>query len=90
MSGKHPEINSRYLALKKRRGHKKAIIAICRMLLTAIYHILKKSEAYNTALYRKETAGATPANRVISVKQALALVKKHGYLVVDDEDGLAS
>jgi hypothetical protein len=36
MSGKHPEINSRYLALKKRRGHKKAIIAICRMLLTAI------------------------------------------------------
>ena len=40
-SKKHPEIKSRYMALKKRRGHKKAIIAICRMLLTSIYAILK-------------------------------------------------
>ena len=37
-----PEIRHRYLALKKRRGHKKAIIAIARMLLTAIYNMLKK------------------------------------------------
>jgi transposase len=44
-SDKHPEIKCRYLALKKCRGHKKAIIAICRMLLTAIYHILRKSIA---------------------------------------------
>lgn len=41
-SNKHPEIKYRYLSLKKRRGHKKAIIAIARMLLTAIYNILKK------------------------------------------------
>lgn len=33
---KHPEIYNRYSALKKRRGHKRAIIAIARMLLTAI------------------------------------------------------
>lgn len=38
---KHPEIFNRYSALKKRRDHKKAIIAIARMLLTAIYNILK-------------------------------------------------
>lgn len=50
---KHPEILGRYLALKKRRGHKKAIIAIARMLLTAIYNILKKSTPYNPELYRK-------------------------------------
>ena len=36
-SKKHPEIRNRYLRLKKRRGHKKAIIAIARMLLTALY-----------------------------------------------------
>jgi transposase len=90
MSEKHPEIKSRYLALKKRRGHKKAIIAICRMLLTAIYSILKKSEGYNPMLYRKEAVNTTPANRVITVKQALALVKRHGFLVVDAEEGLAS
>jgi len=41
-STKHPEICNRYLSLKKRRGHKKAIIAIARMLLIAIYNILKK------------------------------------------------
>ena len=38
-SKKHPEIRNRYLRIKKRRGHKKAIIAIARMLLTALYHI---------------------------------------------------
>ena len=37
-SKKHPEIRNRYLRLKKHRSHKKAIIAIARMLLTALYH----------------------------------------------------
>ena len=37
-SEKHPEIRNRFLRIKKRRGHKKAIIAIDRMLLTAIYN----------------------------------------------------
>lgn len=41
-SKKHSEIANRYNSLKKRRGHKKAIIAVARMLLTAIYNILKK------------------------------------------------
>ena len=45
---KFPEVRNRYLALKKRRGHKKAIIAIARMLLTAIYNILKWNEVYNS------------------------------------------
>jgi hypothetical protein len=60
------------------------------MLLTAIYAILKKSEAYNPMLYRKEATKTTPAHRVITVKQALALVKRHGFLVVDAEEDLAS
>lgn len=49
----NPEIRSRYLSIKKRRGHKKAIIAIARMLLTAIYNILKKNEPYNSELYSR-------------------------------------
>lgn len=49
-SEKHLEIRNRYLQLKKRRGHKRAIIAIARMLLTAIYHILKSKEPYNPDL----------------------------------------
>ena len=87
-SDKHPEIKSRYLALKKRRGHKKAIIAICRMLLTAIYAILKKSEAYNPSLYRREVP--IPADRAITVAQAVAFVQRHGFLVMDSDGGIAS
>jgi hypothetical protein len=77
-SDKHPEIKSRYLALKKRRGHKKAIIAICRMLLTAIYAILKKSEEFNPNLYRKVVS--IPANRTFTIEQAVAFVQRHGFL----------
>ena len=40
-SSKHPEVHNRYLRLKKRRGHKKAIITIARMLLSALYHIAR-------------------------------------------------
>ena len=87
-SDKHPEIKSRYLMLKKRRGHKKAIIAICRMLLTAIYAILKKQESYNPTLYRREVS--VPASRALSVEQALAFVQRHGYLVMDSDGVLAS
>ncbi|MEG6568097.1 transposase, partial [Thermoanaerobacterium saccharolyticum] len=55
-SEKHPEIRNRYLRIKKRRGHKKAIIAIARMLLTALYNMLKKKEPYNAELYKKSDA----------------------------------
>ncbi len=78
-SNKHPEIKNRYLTLKKRRGHKKAILAIARMLLTAIYNILKKSESYNANLYRK--ANLPPAHREVSVDQAIFILQRQGYLV---------
>jgi len=79
-SEKHPEIRNRYLKLKKRRGHKRAIIAIARMLLTAIYNILKKKEPYNPELYKK--ADVLPVNREITVEQALLLAKSQGYRVI--------
>lgn len=78
-SNKHPEIRNRYLALKKRRGHKKAIIAISRMLLTAIYNILKKNEPYNAELYRK--ADKPPVHREVTVEQAVFILQRQGYLV---------
>jgi transposase len=79
-SDKHPEIRNRYLQLKKRRGHKKAIIAIARMLLTAIYHILKKKEPYNAELYKK--ADAAPTSKEITMEQAILLVRKQGYNII--------
>lgn len=77
----HPEIRSRYLNLKKRRGHNKAIIAIVRMLLTAIYNILKKNEPYNAELYRR--ADKPPANREVTVNEAIFILQRQGYLITE-------
>ena len=75
----NPEIAYRYNAIKKRRGHKKAIIAIARMLLTAIYNILKKNEPYNAELYRQ--SNNTPVQREVTVEQAIFILQRQGYVV---------
>ena len=78
-SKKDPEIRNRYLHLKMRRSHKKAIIAIARMLLTALYHMLKNSENYNAELYRK--SDLPPANWEITVEQAIIIARNQGYKI---------
>jgi len=84
-SDKHPEIRNRYLALKKRRGHKKAIIAIARLMLTAIYQMLKKNEPYNAELYRK--ADVLPNNREVSVEQAIFILQRQGFMITKADAG---
>ena len=74
-SNKHPEIRNRYLAIKKRRGHKKAIVAIARMLLTVIFHILTKNEPYNPEFYRNSDIPP-----VDPVEQAKSLLERHGFV----------
>jgi transposase len=89
-SEKHPEVRDRYLRLKARRGHKKALIAVCRMLLTAIWHILSKNEPYNAELYRSanrvpvDIASASPASRKVTSAEALAIVRRLGYTIADE------
>ncbi|MDR1621628.1 MAG: transposase, partial [Synergistaceae bacterium] len=80
-SKKHPEIKHRYTMLKKRRGHKKAVIAICRRLLISIYAILKKKEPYDPSHYR--SFGVAPVNRPITPDQAIELVHRLGYTVIE-------
>jgi len=75
----HTEVYCRYQNLKKRRGHKKAIIAVARMLMTAIYHILKEKVAYNSDLYSHYKL--LPTSKEITLQQALALVKRQGYTI---------
>ena len=79
-SNKHPEVRNRYLAIKKRRGHKKAIIAVARMLLTAIYNILKKKEPYNSELYTHSN-NTPPEHRTVSVEEAIFILQRQGYIV---------
>lgn len=52
-----PYFKMRYDQIKKRRGHKKAIIATAHKLLICIYHMLDKNEPFNADLY---TIGAKP------------------------------
>lgn len=76
----NPEISNRYKNLKMRRGHKKAIIAIARMLMTAIYHILQDKVCYDKELYSHYNQ--LPVSKEITVEQAIALAKRQGYKLV--------
>ena len=81
-SKKHPEFTTRYKRIKARRGHKKAIIAICRMLLTAIWHILTDLKPYTPEGFLE----SRPVNKekVLTTSQALNLLKQRGYTIKDD------
>lgn len=81
-SKKHPEFATRYRRIKARRGHKKAIIAICRMILTAIWHILTDLKPYTPEGFLE----SRPVNKdkVLTTSQALNLLKQRGYTIKDD------
>ena len=80
----HPEILAKYQILKKRRGAKKARVAIARRLLTAIFHILLNDTPYQPAdSSAKESA---PEQRIISLSQAIALLTRKGYVISEVAD----
>ena len=81
-SKKHPEFTTRYRRIKARRGHKKAIIAICRMILTAIWHILTDLKPYTPEGFLE----SQPVNesKILTTSQALNLMKQRGYIIKDD------
>ena len=80
-SKNHPEITERYRRIKSHRGHKKAIIAVCKMLLTAIWNILSTGEAYNASGYLIQTPRPTNETKVLTQKQALELLRLRGYVI---------
>jgi len=81
-SKKHAEFRERYQRLKARRGHKKAIIAICRMLLTAIWNVLSKSEPYCSDGFIDHRP--VHESKVLTTSQALHLLKMRGYTIKDE------
>ena len=82
-SNKHPEFTERYRRIKSHRGHKKAMIAICKMLLTAIWNILSTGEVYNPSGYLIQTPRPTNETKVLTQKQALELLRLRGYVIKD-------
>jgi transposase len=74
-----PHYRARYEAIKLRRGHKRAIIAIARMMLTAIYCMLSTGELFNPALYEK--ANCKPGFVASTEEHAVKLLQRLGYSV---------
>ena len=77
-----PYYKNKYERLAKRRGKKRAIIAIARMILTAIYQMLSTGETWNPCdLYKidmpKEMQDKQKAK---AVKQALKLLISQGVI----------
>ena len=83
-SDKHPEFHERYRRIKSHRGHKKAIIAVCKMFLTAIWNMLSTGEVYNPSGYLIQTPRPTPETKVLTQKQALELLRLRGYVIKDN------
>ena len=81
-SKKHPEFITRYKRIKARRGHKKAIIAICRMILTAIWHILSDLKPYTPEGFLESRP--VKEEKILTPSQALNLLKFQGYVIKDN------
>ena len=60
----------------------KAIIAVCRMLITAIWNVLSKLEPYSAKGYLEDKL--TEHSVVISKAQGLELLRKRGYIFKDE------
>lgn len=78
----HPEFGVRYRRIKARRGHKKAIIAICRMLLTAIWNVLSKGVSYSPDGF--SVPQSSFVSKPLTKSQGLALLRQMGYLIKED------
>ena len=68
----------KYRRIKKRRGHKKAIIAIARMMLISIYHMILTGESFNPSDY-EELMNPKPRNpREFTIESAVDFLKSSG------------
>jgi transposase len=77
-SKQKPYFAIKYQRIKKRRGHKKAIIAIARMMLVCIYHMLKTGECFSPCDYA-QLKDPNPVLRGLTEKVAIEFLKDKGY-----------
>ena len=81
-SNKSPYYKAKYERIMKRRGKKRAIIAVARMILTAIYHMLSTGEAWNPIdLYKIDMPKPLKnKQKEKAVKQAMKLLIAEGVI----------
>ena len=81
---KNPYFRIKYDRIKKRRGHKRAIVAVARMLLTCLYHMFLKKEAFQPAdiHYDELPEQLLEKRKQQYIQQAIKLLEKEGMTVV--------
>ena len=81
-SNKSPYYKAKYERIMKRRGKKRAIIAVARMILTAVYHMLSTGETWNpTDLYKIDMPEPLKnKQKEKAVKQAMKLLIAEGLI----------
>jgi transposase len=81
-SDKSPYYKSKYAQIVKRRGEKRAVIAIARMILTAAYHMLVTGDAfYRCDLYKTDMPQhLVEKQKDKAIKNAIKLLVSHGIL----------
>ena len=69
----------KYRRIKPRRGHKRATVAIARMMPACIYHMLKNGEVSDPADRRAEERRARRAADDEQERKAIELLGSRGY-----------
>jgi len=82
---KNPYYAIKYERLVKRRGKKRAIIAIARMILTAIFHMLSTGEVWNPCDLQQVDMPPELREKEIqkSLRRAAKLLVAHGLINPD-------
>ena len=74
---KHPYFYNKYVSLKKRRGHKKSIIAIARKMLVSIYHMIRDDKDFEPIDYDKVVNSKQPSKE-LTLKNVIEFLGERG------------
>jgi len=85
-SKEDPYFAAKFERIKRRRGHKKAIIAVARMMLVCIYHMLATGECFNPS-DRDRPEAAEPRAPRITEEAAIGFLAGLGYDVTSLHKG---
>ena len=79
-SKKEPYFSIKYNRIRKRRGHKKAIIAIARMMMVCIYHIVSEKKSFCPSDYEELMNPKPIQNKVVlNDESVFAYLEAQGY-----------
>ena len=79
-SKKQPYFAIKYGRIKKRRGHKKAIIAIARMMIVCIYHMISEKKPFSPTDYEELMDPQNHVERVVLTENnVFAYLESLGY-----------